>query len=162
QGDDAIYAVPQNSASLAHVIDPSAVVVRPPANGLDVAALEPYVQAIERPDAPPAELQWRDSHEARIRSILKPEQLLSVQLSYDPHWRARVDGVERKVSPDALGMVIVAPRCNGACSVELSFEEPSKLRWLFLQIPLWIACIVLFQAAIARRSRQEISAATKN
>jgi hypothetical protein len=46
-----------------------------------------------------------------------------VQMSYDPGWRARLEGRAVPVFPDQLGMTVIAPHCSGPCSVDLEFTE---------------------------------------
>ena len=57
--DDSIYAVPQRSTSLAHVIPADAVVVRPPIHGLDVPEVTRFVAAMEDPALPLADFSWQ-------------------------------------------------------------------------------------------------------
>lgn len=148
-GDDVIYEVPQRSPSLAHVINSPDVIGRAPANGLDTEPLESYVRAIESPDYPEAEFAWINQHQARVKSTLTSDQLLSVQITYDPGWHARVNGAERPVTADALGMMVIAPRCAGACVLDLSFDATSELRWMrVLQI---VGVLIGLTAVVGRR-----------
>ena len=57
--DDSIYAVPQRSTSLAHVIPAGAAVVRPPIHGLDVPEVTRFVAAMEDPAMPLADFSWQ-------------------------------------------------------------------------------------------------------
>jgi len=129
-GDDVIYEVPQHSPGLAHVVNPADVIRREPIHGLDTGPLEPYVRAINNPDYPQAEFAWLNQHQARVKATFEPNQLLSVQVSFFPGWHARVNGAERPVTADALGMMVIEPRCSGACEVDLSFETTAELRWM--------------------------------
>jgi hypothetical protein len=129
-GDDVIFEVPQHSRSLAHIVNFADVIRRAPVNGLDTEPLEPYVRAIENPDYPQAEFVWINQHQAQVKANLAADQLLSVQITADPGWHARLNGAERPVTPDALGMMVIAPRCSGACVVDLSFEATPELRWM--------------------------------
>jgi hypothetical protein len=75
---------------------------------------------------------------------LQPTQLLSVQISHFPGWHARVNGAERSLTADALGMMVIDPRCSGACEVDLSFETTPELRWMrAIQIAAVLIGIVL-------------------
>lgn len=152
-GDDVIYEVPQHSAGLAHVINPADVIRRQPAHGLDTAPLEPYVRAINSPDYPQAELAWVNQHRARVKAAaMQANQLLSVQISHFPGWHARVDGSDRPLTADALGMMVIEPRCSGACEVDLSFETTTELRWMrAIQI-----AVVLFGIFLLIRSRRSL------
>jgi hypothetical protein len=129
-GDDVIYEVPQRSPSLAHIVNPADVVRRAPLNGVDTEPLEPYVRAIESPDYPEAEFAWINQHQARVKASFTADQLLSVQISYDGGWHARVNGAERSVTPDALGMMVIEPHCAGECILDLSYGPTSETYWM--------------------------------
>jgi hypothetical protein len=116
EGGDSIYQVPLQSTSLAHVIPKSAVVTRQPANGLDVDRLRTYVNALE-----PASITWENPDHAKIAAKMDSSEVLSIQITYDPGWEARVGGRKVKTSADQLGFIVVDPACLGDCSVELEF-----------------------------------------
>jgi hypothetical protein len=143
-GDDVIFEVPQRSTSLAHVIDRSEVVSRPPRDGLDVGPLMPYLRGIETATHPDATFSWINGHVAHIRAALAPDQLLSVQISYDNSWRARVNGHDMRVSADPLGLMVIEPRCLGDCLIELAEEPTVELRWMFVAQALGAVGFVLF------------------
>jgi hypothetical protein len=119
---DVVYRVPLYSDSLAHVISESQKISRAPVDGSDVAPLRPYVTAINDPQAPPAKLQWITPSHGTIRTQMRPGDLLSVQVTYDPGWRAFVNGSERRVESDALGMMIIRPDCTGVCAIDLRYD----------------------------------------
>jgi hypothetical protein len=136
------------------VINPADVIRRQPIHGLDTAPLEPYVRAINSPDYPEAEFTWLNQHQARVKATLQKDQLLSVQISQFPGWHARVDGAERPLMADALGMMVIEPRCSGACVVNLSFEDTPELRWMrVIQI-----AVVLIGIVLLVRSRRKLGA----
>jgi hypothetical protein len=122
EGGDTIYRVPQRSLSLAHVIPASALAQRTPKHGLDVDPLVPYVAAIGDAGLPEAELRWHDLHSGVIRAPVHPGQVISVQITYDPGWRASVRGSQRPVDRDGLGMLVIRPECNGPCEIELFYD----------------------------------------
>jgi len=119
---DVIYEAPRRSHSLAHVIPPEARVRRAPSDARDTAVVEAFVKALEDPSLPPAHFIWRGSSDAVIIAELEPHQLLAVQVSYDPGWRAWVRGKPRRITRDALGQMLIEPRCAGRCRVELSYR----------------------------------------
>jgi hypothetical protein len=121
-GGDVIYGLPQRSRSLAHVILPEHVLYRPPENNLDIAEVEPLARALEDTSLPQAEMEWTSPSDIRIATEMSPEQLLFVQVTYHPGWRAWVDGEPRRVRQEPLGMMIVEPHCSGPCEVTLSFD----------------------------------------
>jgi hypothetical protein len=127
-GDDVIYRVPQRSASLAHVVSGQDLVSRPPIHGLDIEPIQRYVAALENPALPIAGLQWRNRHSAEIVAGMVPEQVLSVQVTYHPGWRAAVNGAARRVFSDGLGFLAIEPKCNGPCRVELVYDGGWEMR----------------------------------
>ena len=129
EGEDVIYQVPTRSRSLAHVLEPDALVSREPANGLDVSALEHYVTALELPTPEPAGFEWINPHQARVRSQVRKGQVVSVQTSYHPLWRATVKGLRQPTHADALGLMVIEPACDGACSIDLVFDRAAEIRW---------------------------------
>ena len=66
--DDTIFAVPQRSASLAHVIPREAVVAREPIHGLDIDPVLPYVAALENLLPPVASATAQGLSHAQIKA----------------------------------------------------------------------------------------------
>jgi len=129
-GDNAVYSVDRRGPSLAHVVQGNQLVVRPPAHGLDVEPLVPYVNAIEAPDAPPASFRWVNLHHARIQADVPAGRLVSVQISYDPGWRVTVAGERQRAFSDALGLMAVDPHCAGNCVIDLDWDGGAEARWM--------------------------------
>jgi hypothetical protein len=131
-GPEVIYAVPRRRASLAHAMLPSDLPQeRPPA--YYPKPLDHYLAALDDPGLPDASFTWRGTSAASIAGTFTPEQVLSVQITYDKGWHATVGGELRPILQDKLGQMIVAPRCSGACVVELSYDggtEQQSARWL--------------------------------
>jgi hypothetical protein len=151
-GADVIYGVPQRSDSLAHVILPSQMISRKPVHGLDVEPLRPYVAALDDSGLPAAEMQWINNRSASITATLRPGDLVSVQESFDEGWRARVNGVDRKIKEDALGMMVIDPQCVGACSIEMRFEDTGEMRIAKIAMILCVsACLVGLIMSLRRR-----------
>lgn len=128
EGAAAIYAVPQRSTSLAHVIPASAPVLHQPVNGLDTDELSRYVAAIENPVFPEARMTWRSPGEARIETVLHPGEVISVQSTYDPGWVAIGNGRRVVITRDGLGMSVIHPNCDGPCSLRFVFEGGAERR----------------------------------
>lgn len=120
---DVVYRVPLYSDSLAHVIRESQRIARAPKDGSDVAPLQPYVAAINDPEAPQADLQWMPPSHGTIHTQLRQGDIISIQVTYDPGWRAKVNGAARPIESDPLGMMIIPPDCTGNCTVELSYRD---------------------------------------
>ncbi len=119
---ETVYQVPRRSDSLAHVVPESALATRRPVNGIDVDPLIPYVQATEDPSLPLAAMEWHGMNSFTVRTSAHPGQAISVQTNYFPGWRAKVNGSERRVFADALGLMAIAPQCNGPCNVEVTYN----------------------------------------
>jgi hypothetical protein len=122
-GDNAIYWVPGSGDSLAHVVDASAVVKRQPVNGLDVEPLQPLLAALDQGTA--ATMVWRNASAATITAQTVEGQVLFVQQSYDPNWRA-IDANSSEsltVAPDALGLMTIQLRRPGTTLVELVYVD---------------------------------------
>ncbi len=138
EGETSIYRVPLRSASLAHVVPAEAMVKSQPINGLDVRPLSRYIAALEDPALPVAALNWKNPGQGQVRASLAPGQVVSVEIGYDPGWRAATDGRPTKLHPDGLGMIAVEPDCSGVCVVDLWFDGGAERR----------ACAVLGVAAV--------------
>jgi hypothetical protein len=142
--DDSIYAVPQRSKSLAHVIPANAVVMRPPIHGLDVAEVARFVAAMEDPALPLADFSWQSSTRARIATEAHPGQVVAVQVTYDPGWVATANGRPAAVTRDELGLITLHPVCDGRCEVELSFDGGAQRK-----IYLGLSALVMLGVAAA-------------
>ena len=136
-GPEVIYAVPRASTSLAHAVRASDLpAIRP--FPYDATPLAPYLRALHDPALPPAPFRWTSAHSALIQSDLRPDILLSVQISYDKGWSARVNGETRRTWEDRLGQMVVEPRCAGPCTVELSYDGGAEAR-----IAAWLSRLAL-------------------
>jgi len=145
-GDDVIYALPHRRASLAHaVVLADLPPITPPP--YDTSSLKPYLNALDNPDLPPADFRWLGQSAATISADLHPEDLLSVQVTWDAGWRAHVNGAPRRTWADKLGQMVVAPQCSGPCTVDLVYtggREMRLARWISgLALALGILWVVL-------------------
>ena len=151
--DDSIYAVPQRSVSLAHVIPAGAVVVRPPIHGLDVPEVTRFVAALEDPALPLADFSWQSGGRAHIAAEVHPGQVVAVQVTYDPGWVAVANGRPAPVTRDGIGLITVHPACDGPCEIELSFDGGTQRKICFA-----LSALVMLGVAAAgtfgRRRRQ--------
>jgi len=149
--DDVIYRVPQHSQSLAHIVAPAELVTTPPANGIDTEPLAPYVQAIQDPGRPEAAVQWLSNHEARILAPMKPGDLLSVQVAYDPNWEARVAGARCPTRADQLGLLVIDPHCESNCEVRLTYTGGPEMQIMrALSIACWIGALAALGWELSR------------
>ena len=123
-----LYAVPNRSPTLAHVVPPQAIVRRTPVNGLDVEDLARYVRALDDPALPIAALTWKNLHALRIQTTAQPDQAISVQITWHPGWHARANGREVPIGRDAIGLMVLEPRCDGSCAVEMYYDGGTELK----------------------------------
>jgi hypothetical protein len=128
EGDDRIYLLPGRTGSLAHVVRRGDLVARAPVHGLDVEQVRRYVAALDDPALPAASLRWLNRHQARISGEVRPGQVLSVQMAYHPGWLAEVAGRRVPVERDAIGLTWVDPGCDGACTVNLTYDGGMEMR----------------------------------
>jgi hypothetical protein len=127
-GGDAIYDLPRRSRSLAHVMRPGDLVQLQPV-AYDTTAIQPYLAALDNPAYPPAAFHWRTPSAATVTADLRPEDILSVQVSWDKGWHASVGGRDVPSRGDKLGQIVVEPRCSGPCTVDLNYDGGAEGRW---------------------------------
>jgi len=154
QEDDTIYAVPQRSNSLAHVVPDGAVVGRPPIHGLDTAGVERFVTALDDPTLPMADFHWSDTEHARIKTSVQAGQSVAVQITYDPGWAAQANGKPARITRDGIGLLTIHPECTGPCEINLHWDgglERRVCRILSLLVILAIAIAVYHRSPIGRR-----------
>lgn len=116
---DSIYAIPQKSSSLAHVIRAEEAVgpaILPPYGLPDVGR---YVDAIEDASRPEASFRWISSGEAQIEVPLRKADLLSVQVPWFSGWHAELNGRRIATAKDGLGMILLRPQFDGDARVRL-------------------------------------------
>jgi hypothetical protein len=126
---DTVYGVPMPSRALAHVIPAGAVVAREPVNGLDIEPALDYVKALDNPALPQSQILWTGPCRAVIRARMTREQVISVQVTYNPAWRANSNGRPLTVRKDGLGLVVIQPNCDGDCEVDLHYGATPET-WL--------------------------------
>ncbi len=114
--------------SLAHVLRPDELVHHAPIHGLDVGELRRFVAAMEDPAAPPATLHWEGNNRAVIQARLQPGEVVSAQITYHPGWHARVNGSEREIRPDGIGLIALDAGCSGDCRIVLDYDGGPELR----------------------------------
>jgi hypothetical protein len=121
---DTIYAVPQLSSSLAHVVESADIVPASPT----VYQVYAYAQKIEDPARPTADFAWLSDGVARVRATLKRDDLVAVEVPWFAGWKAWVGGRRIPVSADGLGFQILHPACEGACEIALRWTgRPDRI-----------------------------------
>jgi hypothetical protein len=153
-GDDVIYRVLPDSESLAHALRPQPVLTQAPHGVLDMGWVTSYVAALYGPDAPPVEMRWINHHHAVLAADLNRDQLLAVQVTYHPGWRARVNASERTITKDPIGLLLIAPQCAGRCTIDLEFQDDTEM--LVARMASWTALsgsMLWVLASLLRRKR---------
>lgn len=118
---DTIYAIPQRSTSLAHVVRPGEAVPMRVSRELAPKELAIYTSAIEDDARPAAGFEWLGHSAARIGATLRPNDLVSVQVPWLAGWKAVVNGRTRAVAADGLGFILIRPECEGNCEIMLTW-----------------------------------------
>jgi hypothetical protein len=154
-GDDVIYAVPRRSPSLAHIVWRDELVARAPYNIEDAESIAAYAAALEDEARRPARFTWRSAGQAAIEAELSPEQLISVQVSYHPGWRAVVNGVAVPVRGDGLGWMVIEPACSGDCTVRLHFDGGAEMALARLAQLAAVAAALAWWARRRTRARRQ-------
>ena len=124
---EVVYAVPRGTTSLAHAVRAADLVTETPLS-YELKAVQSYLAALDDPTLPPADFRWAGTGSARISGSLRPEHLLSVQVTFDEGWHASVNGAPRRIWSDKLGQIVVEPRCDGACTVDLVYDGGTEMR----------------------------------
>ena len=108
-------------------------------------------------------MTWPDPNHGHIDTTLHPGQVLSIQSTYDKGWIATANGKPAPVTRDAIGLSVVHPDCDGACSIDFVFDGGTErkvcraLSWLTFLGGLAGAVFALVLIARQRRgSRQQI------
>ncbi len=150
-GDDAIYRVPERVAGLARVVHRGDLMRHPPANGIDVAEMRPFVAALDDPSLPAATWRWKDVNSASIRATLAPDHVISVALNYHPGWSAWIAEKQVPVHADGFGFVVIEPRCSGPCAIEMHWS-PGIEPWIIVPVALFTLAGSLFWYFYERRN----------
>jgi len=137
ENGDTIYAIPQRSKALAHVVRPEEVMPPGAIPGRADDAAARYVAAIEDPARSVTQRDGNGSS-IEIRAHLRPFDLVSVQAAYFAGWKAFVHGRSLAVSSDGIGLILIHPECEGDCEIDLRWTGPSDF-WLaaFVSLAGW-------------------------
>jgi hypothetical protein len=121
ENGDSIYSVLPLGSSLAHVVRPEELVPHHAHGNFAYADIRKYARATGDAAHPAAAFEWRGGARARIRANLRPDDLLSVQVAWFPGWKAFVHGERVAISADGMGFVVIQPRCQGECEIDLAW-----------------------------------------
>jgi hypothetical protein len=123
---DRIYRVPRRWEAVARVVDAARIHAIPVSDAqMDYDTLRKYLDIVERGPDSPVQLQWDGTDQMRLHARVGAGQLMLVQETYDPAWRAYVDGrsVPAPFSSDAFHFMLIDTG-PGEHDVLLRFETP--------------------------------------
>ena len=119
-----IYNVPRRYRSLARVVDRTKADALPdiPGNG-DEPSLSAWVDVLEKGPEAQTETQWQGTDALLVKAPVNEGQSVIVQVSFDPNWRAIVNGQRVPIRRNKLGfMTVDAPA--GTREIQLRFPTP--------------------------------------
>ncbi|MCU1335388.1 MAG: hypothetical protein JWO19_969 [Bryobacterales bacterium] len=155
--DTSIYSVPRLKGGLAHIIPETAIVRNEPHDFFDLSQVRAYVAALESANDA-AEWRWVDDNHGHIRTRLGPGEVVSLQITYEPGWKAVTGGKAASITSDGLGQMVIHADCSGICEVDLDYDggwEGKVLRILSLATILGVALWVV--AGLRRRKVARVS-----
>jgi hypothetical protein len=118
RGETAVYRVFARPSGLAHAMRREDLV-----NSIqNLDAVRRYVAALEDDRLPKLVLDWKSESRAEVSGDMLPDYLLSLQINHHKGWHAYVDGEERPLFKDGLGLTAVHPACSGHCKVEVVYD----------------------------------------
>jgi hypothetical protein len=137
------------------VIPRLAVVSQAPDRLSDTAQIERYVAAVEGAAATPATFAWLQDGRARIHATLGANQVLSVQVTYHPGWKATAGAHSAPISKDGLGQMILSPERPGDYDIDLVYDGgwESKLCRLLSAIILLSVAITVCWGRLSAASK---------
>ncbi len=125
--DTRLYRIPRRRQTQAHSI-PS------------LPALEPYVQLLEDPAAPPLDVKWLTRNHARIEGAWRPADMVLVHMNWHRGWKAYLDGSPVQTGPDGLGQLVIVPRGNGVLELKYDGWPEGWLTRLLALLGLFLWC----------------------
>ncbi len=154
EDDVTIYKVPQRTASLAHVMNETAIVSHSPAGPRDTEEIEKYVAALDAPSLPVADFHWAGPNSIQIRTMASAGQAISVQVSYHPGWHAKSGNRTIEVRRDGLGLMWLRPECSGLCEIQLDYDGGWELRLCrYISFTAMAVLLMLILRPLAARYR---------
>jgi hypothetical protein len=132
------FSIPRRSRSLAHVIPQDAIV--PPSDEPAPAHVARYADATEDATILPSSFEWLNDQSATIHARVNPNQVLSIQVSFDPGWRALANGQPQRIERDGLGLMTLRPSCSD-CEIRLDFHHSREE--LVCIVAAWLSAILI-------------------
>ncbi|MFM2126455.1 MAG: hypothetical protein RL328_2906 [Acidobacteriota bacterium] len=142
QGESVIFRIPRINQSLAHVIARQSAITRAPYNGIDIQPLEPLLHDLDNPTHR-ATLRWINQHEAEITAETSADQVVFLQETCDPGWRAFEGSRQLPMYCDAIGLTLIEPATAGPHTIHIVYgDSPEDTATRYAQAGGLIALIV--------------------
>lgn len=126
QDGDVIYKILLTNPSLVQIVSKQKFKnLRIPYNAVDSENLQNYVDYIEDSnlDQEKINLVSKKNTEYEISANLKENEAIGLQVSYNPGWRAYIDGKQVKIQKDPIGLMFIDPQKTGDVKVILQFRK---------------------------------------
>jgi hypothetical protein len=150
---DVIYGVPRRFPGIARVVDRARLeAISPFGRDPDIERLRAYAAVVEQGPDSPATVAWQSSDSFHAHATLQAGQVLLLQESWDPAWRAWSGRREVPVERDPMGfMAAAAPagKQHIAFTFTLPFENAAG-RAITL-VALAVVAALCFKGYAARR-----------
>ncbi|NIM47633.1 MAG: YfhO family protein [Candidatus Aenigmarchaeota archaeon] len=150
QRGDVIYKIPLSNSSLAQIVDKREFDdLKPLYNAIDVGGLQKYVDYIENStlDQGKISLIKKKNTEYEISADLKENEAIGLQISYNPGWKAYVDGKRVKIEKDVIDFMLIDPGKTGNVKIILKFGKTwdQYLGYLITVVTLFYLIYVPFK-----------------
>jgi hypothetical protein len=123
-----IYSSQRRYGPRARVVDTAKLSSAiPPKNNDDLDSLRPYVNVVENGPDSPVTIDRQSTDAMKLHAKFDAGQSLLVQETWDPAWRASVDGRPLPVRKDVMGFMVVDPPA-GDLTVRMEFPMPLENR----------------------------------
>jgi hypothetical protein len=123
--DTRLYGVPRRYPVRARIVDTARLRARPP--GRELEDLRAYVDIVEHGPDSPVTLARQGADAMVLHAKIAAGQSLLVQETWDPAWRAWVDGKRLPVRKDAMNFMVMDPP-PGDRTMRLEFTMPLENR----------------------------------
>jgi hypothetical protein len=123
-----IYGSQRRYAQRARVVDTAKLAaIKPAKTNDDLDCLRPYVDAVENGPDSQATIDRPSTDLMQLHAKFDAGQSLLVQETWDPVWRASIDGKPFPIRTDVMGFMVVDPPA-GEHTVRLEFPMPLENR----------------------------------
>ncbi len=152
------YRIPRRATGIARIANRVSLDGVPPLPAEPAKAqIVAYAQAVEAdPPGGPSngrvQAQWRNDDALDVTAEIRDGETLLVTETFDPYWRAYVNGGVQKIQRDAAGFMAL-PLAPGKHSVRLVFETPTEL---IVGRALSGGCLLLVLFLAIRSPRREL------